>query len=229
MFKKIPFFSHILPVIILLMSLASLSTNYDFSNKPSAVISMIGITGIVLFYTTKKYYSTLLYFWLGAQIFFITGVWEVIQGYKLGFGFSWGMKDGGLFELYLNVVPILLWRGIKSMSVLSVVGADLNIDMENGKNPLSSFFPTKGKAIKMINLSDSKDWLLVKLENMIKSNDYSFEYILIKSSDGNPLQKGLKKKYAYLRSVRTLEFVENKNCKIEEFPFVEWVSVSFDK
>ncbi|HFA49378.1 MAG TPA: hypothetical protein ENJ95_10215 [Bacteroidetes bacterium] len=79
--------------------------------------------------------------------------------------------------------------------------------------------------IKRINFTDSKNWLLVKLDKGINWQEKHLEYILIRSSDDIPLQRGIKQKYSYLKAVSDINILENKKGSSDEHGFIDWVLV----
>src|SRR5688572_5228746 len=128
------------PVLVLLFCVINVSQQFQQLNIPSVILSLVGVTGVILFFKGIKYFSICLNLWIWLQLISITQetydptyqVWyaentifDLTQGFKFGIGFNsinGTLKTG----IYVNVIAIAFFAFLKILQVSAMVGRQLH-------------------------------------------------------------------------------------------------------
>ena len=224
------------------MSAAALAGNYDLSNIPSLIVSLIGIAAGIAYFRKSKVTLTLLQIWIYAQIPAIsktvTSTYEdgtrvtvehpyldAGQAIPFNVGLTLGTKTGRL-DLKVNIVPFGLLILFRLLQVSSLVWGSVTIKKFHHGNRTEEIAPLTGTAIKRVTLGKEKHWLLVQLTSDLLHSGKNYSHLLVTSKDGEIYKRGKEAKVSYLVLVSDPGQVHDGVNKREDFEFLEWGYVS---
>lgn len=227
----------ILSVLVGLLSLYSITVNFNSDNIPQILVSIVGVTSTILFFSKNKHSALLTKIWIIAQIPYIVSesiayvdnginyvetinYWNTSQAFNIGLGLT--LDD---LEVKINLLPLLFLGYYRLLKVHRLIG--LNIQLTKGlnrENKLGNIFPLNGEFISHIQFENKDKWMVTKLHNPIGLNGIEYENILLR-----PKEEGIfklkSKQLAYLRLVKPEMEIDKLSTKKEDFPFVDYVGV----
>lgn len=222
----------VFPFTVLLICLINIGLNYNNLLSLSVLNSLLGITGIILFFNRIDFFRVLIYLWIFVQIVIvekisrpvyadqpvqITNVWNLTQAYSF-----WVALQLGTYILKLNFIPLFMFGLLKFLELTGLVGKTLTFTKFRAENSLGDVFPFSGKVIKRVKLDNESDWLLVQLDSAIEYEETPVSYILVKHKERTPLRPGAKNQIVFVRLVYEVHRIwKGKNNK-ESFPFIDW-------
>jgi hypothetical protein len=223
------------PVIVAGLSLFNIFNQLPDILSLSSLLSLVGITGVILFFKKNDSFKKLMYVWIIAQLividrevldpasgtWFDSPVWDMTQvfSFKLGFKFS---THSNKFGLNVNVVALMFLGLFKILEVSSLVGKQLTLIKFKQDSKLSAIFPLTGIVKKSVVLSKDKDWLLVELPSGFTFNGKIVRHVLIKRKDGEIIKPKTKNQLVFFRLVYDIDQLIDGDNESNNFPFVDW-------
>lgn len=221
----------IFPFIVLLMSLVNIGLHYNNLFTLSVLNSLLGITGIILFFRKISFFRVLIYLWIFVQFFVIQRVTVETYGGPFRYVTIWDCTQAfifwtgihtGTYLFKLNFVPIFLFAILRFLEIISLIGKTLTFTKFREDNGLGDIFPFSGKVLKRVRLDNERDWLLVELNTEIEYEGNPINYILVKNKAATPIRSGASGQIVFVRLVYDVHHLwKGKNNK-ERFPFVDW-------
>jgi hypothetical protein len=232
---------YLLPGIIGLCSLGSLTDNLDFSNIPKLIVSLIGIVAIVLFFLKNEKVSLFIKIWIIAQIPCIvsetsqvlekgmtltqtTNYWDTSQV----FNFTLGLTLNSL-EIKANLVPFLFLGFYRLLKASNFIGkmVDISAGLKR-ENKLGNVFPLNGEFVDTIKMDDKSIWMITKLNSPLNFNGIDFHNILLHPKEDDVFKIN-ERQLAYLRLINPEKSIDNLTNVKKEYPFIDYVGVKVNK
>lgn len=201
----------IYPIFVILLSSLNL-TNY--LNNPftlSALNSLIGITGAILFIYRYPFSTKLIYFWTVSQIIVIPKYFDTSQVFSVTYGFG----------ITINAVALFYFGFMKVIEASILIGRNITFT-EFRAESIEADFPLTGTIERRIEIGKEKNYLLVALNEPFSYDGQKISQVLTKAKDEEKtLKLGKKNQIAFFRVVKN----ENDliNPTLDKFPFLDWV------
>jgi hypothetical protein len=223
------------PLIVLVLSAVKLlDVFYGGIQISVLIVSLIGIGGVVLYFTKIKYYRQLIYIWILAQLIVInkqvldpasntwikTPVWNTTQTFDLTLSLSFKYPDR-ITEPGVNVLAIIFFGFLKIVEVSSLVGKKFTFEKFDYNDRLGDVFPLLGTAIRRIKLGGKKDFLLIQLDFPFQFRDLEIAHIIIKERTGRVIRPG-EKQTVEVRIVKDVNEITEDDNDIKKFPMIDF-------
>lgn len=206
----------------------------EFSKYLSIVTSIIGLTGVALYFKKIDFFRYLILVWIIVQFVEFSeylinaeGVkyWKALykskQFFEFQIGQSFDIKNAG-HKLELNLVPLLYLVFYQTLRLSSYRGKFFEAIRFRDNN---DFVPTgfAGKIVDQFTLENEKKSFLVKLNSsIIDNNKHVFEYCVI--SDFKSSQFGLEKDLNLnLYLISSDKITKDLKVKISDLDYIDWI------
>jgi hypothetical protein len=209
----------IYPVFVILLSIMNITNHLSGLFSLSVLVSLIGITGGILFIYRYAFSAKLLYLWTIVQIIVITPSFDLSQGFNLSVVLN-TQKHG----FHLNYLALAYLGFMKIIEASVLVGKKVTFTEFRADGALGDVFPLSGTIRERIEIDKEKNYLLVELANPFMYENKEITQVLTKAKDKEKtLKPGKKDQLAFFR------IVEDKNDLMlptaDKFPFIDWVYV----
>jgi len=211
----------IFPAIVTLFSIINLTSQYEDIVSFSALLSVIGILGTILYFTKQSIAIIFIYIWIIAQIIIIDPIWNLSQVFNFNFGFNLGTAKGN-YGINLNVIPLLYLGFLKVLKANNLIGKKIMFK-EFRESEFGNIFPLTGIITKRVALGNEKNWLLVTLDLPFAYDNIEIQNVLIRRKDEKVVKLKTENQIAFFRLVYKEHEVSNHNPDINKFPFIDWV------
>lgn len=210
----------VLPIVVVVFCFINLGNSATATNPPSAMVSLLGITGVITWFLGRAYAVRLLYAWLLLQVVAVKPYYDATQFFSWGFSFKAGSS-----VMNVNVLPLLLFGLVKVLAGSALIGKRITLTA-SGDSALGNVFTLNGAITHRITLDGQKHWLLVQLDDLLVYNGTPVNRVLVCRKDHNilNLRKPIKQ-LCYLRLVQDSNEVMH-NADAAKYPFIEWVYVN---
>ncbi|MFP9097480.1 hypothetical protein ACLI09_00370 [Flavobacterium sp. RHBU_24] len=209
----------IFPVIVIVLSLMNISASFNDMLSLSVLVSVVGITGAVLFFMRNPIAPKIIYAWIIVQIVSFPPAFDLSQGFNLVM--SVGNNNS---ELHVNFIAIAMLGTARLLATASLAGRTATI-YQFRESSLGNVFPVTATLIKRVVIEDEKNWLLAHLSTPVNYNEKPVHYVLIRRKDGETLKLGKEKQVSFLRLVVNETDLDDTN-NAKRFPFIDWVYVA---
>jgi hypothetical protein len=226
----------VFPLLVAGLSLFHLFNHLSDLLSLSALLSLIGITGTILYFKKNDLFKKLIYTWIIAQLIVIDRqlldpstqtwhdqpFWDLTQAVSFKLGLTLGTTSTK-FGLNVNIVAIVFFGLYKILEVSSLMGKPVTFRKFRPDNKLGDVFPLTGTLKKRVILAKEKDWLLVELSSTFTFNGKPVDHVLIKRKDGEIIKPKLKNQIVFFRLVYNVNQVVEGENETSHFPFIDWV------
>lgn len=227
------------PLVILFLSGYNIIVQ-SFSNLGaclSALVSLIGITGVLFYFRNNKLYTTFIFIWSLAQLVVIETVTQdpdtnvtytsdilnLTQGYQIFLKLNLGSSEH-LTAISFNILSIIYLGLTGVLSLSALYGSEISVSAFREETTLKDILPAKATIETRVTLTKEKNWLLIKLQP--KEGQLKFvENALIKPKDNSNL-KLKKKQVVYFLLVPDISIIKKENNSRDDFPEGDWAVVS---
>jgi len=211
----------IFPLVVGAFSVINLTTQHENIISFSALLSIIGILGTILYFTKQSVSIILIYIWVIAQIIIIEPIWNLSQVFNFNFGFNLGTAKG-TYGINLNFIPLLYLGFLKILEANNLIGKKI-VFKEFRENEFGDIFPLTGLISKRVTLANEKNWLLVNLDSSFIYDNIEIQNVLIRRKDEKVIKLKANNQIVFFRLVYNENGVGNNNPDINKFPFIDWV------
>lgn len=227
----------VLPVIVALLSLISLTDNLNFSNIPKLVVSVLGIIAMILFLLKNDRASLLIKIWIFAQFPYIvsemlhitetglnikqsTNYWNTSQAFNLSLGFFFDS-----LEVKLNIIPFFYLGLYKLFKISNLIGKKVTITSGlKRENKLGNIFPLDGEFIGTLKFDDKSIWLITKLTTPLNYNGIEYENILLRPKVGVEFKTSIIQ-LSFLRFINPEASLDNLSNIKNDYSFIDFAGV----
>jgi hypothetical protein len=228
---------YILPGIIGICSLVSLTNNLDFSNIPKLIVSLLGIVAIALIFSKDGKASLIIKIWIIAQIPHITSkssqlldngltltqtinYWDTSQVFNFTLGLTLNST-----EIEVNFVPFLFLGFYRLLKASNFIGKKVQIDAGlERENRLGNIFPLNGEFIDTIKMDDKSIWMIAELNRPLKYDGTDYHNILLYPKEDDVFKINIRQ-LAYLRLINPENPIGNLNNIKNEYQFIDYVGI----
>jgi hypothetical protein len=228
---------YLFPLVVLLFSTLNVWQHRENPNIPSLILSLVGITGVILFFRGIKYFSICLYLWILLQVISIPrefydpssqlwhpqdAIFDLTQGFRIGFGYYW-INDNLKTGIYINFLAVAFFAFLRILEVSAMAGRQLHFRPFHRDSDFAGQFPVEGIVKERIVVSGEKNWLLVDLNTPMEYEGAAVNAVLIKSKDGTVIRGRGKEQLVHFRLVLNNADINTENLNSSTFPFLDWV------
>ncbi len=209
----------------LLVAIASLANLYNciFShNIISALVSLIGLIGLIFFLRNKTLANSFIRIWIYAQSFIIEPFYDASQGFSFVFGLS-----GGNYAVQFNFVVLIYFFLYKLACISGLENKKINLEKFRDDNRFGDVFPITGVVMERVAFFSEKTWLLICFDKELVYNGNNYSFGMIKAKDGM-LRLESYQQISDLRLVDRPEVIKDGNYEAADFPFIDWVKASIE-
>jgi len=239
---KTPRFRDQFPIIAIgCLSALGLIDNWQLTNIPMLLVSILGFVTVALYYKQHHLVSLLVKIWMIAQIPYIefetSGTWEngmffsqtwTIWHTSQFFNLHFGLNLGSL-TLEFNPIPLLYLGVYHSLRASSLVGHLVHINPGLKRpNKLGKVFPMEGAVIDFVKMGDKSRWLVIELEKDLVYANKSFQHVLALPRDSKHFKED-KRQLAMLLLVPSKLAIENLPVTKKSYLFVDYAGTKFTK
>jgi hypothetical protein len=188
--------------IISLLSLININnqlfnSNSLYINFLSIIISLIGISSLILYIRKNRKYSLLTLIWAYSQIIIFTKyipdntlnefieapIWNVTQAFKAVIGFTFTTHSNNNYSLHFNIISLVFITLAHIVYSLSIIGSPIKLKSFKKESILNNILPANGTIINKMTIGKEKNWFVVQF-----GEPTSTKFALIKTKDGGRLK-----------------------------------------
>jgi hypothetical protein len=222
-FKK----THGFAILVVALSCFNLFNCFHRFAFLSALVSLSGITGAILFWKGRSISNKFMLAWVYLQCIIIEPVFDVSQVYTWMIG-SWAtLRSGTEVGIGVNVIGLAYLFLFKLATISSLEKRKVQINRFREDNRLGDVFPINGIGVRRVKFFNEKTWLLVLLEKELVYRDLPYTFVIIKAKQGSP-QKEMAEQISDIRLIQDPAMLEKNNYDGADFPFIDWVSINID-
>lgn len=232
MFKQIAFsigkyFPYIVGGMSLLNIIMVLATGRI--NNFSLLLSVVGLIAFGLSFNSKfdKFAKPLYYIWIGGQLLTIHMGSGVIDGSQGGFALNTGFfagKGNKTASIQINWFVAFYVTLYRLYTLSKLAGARIMLyKLRREENILDGIMPTEATIIKLVQLGNDGEWLLIETDNKLQYDDAIINQFLIQRKDKDLIKPGSGNQVLYMRAVKNpLELIGNNAKNPDNFPPLDW-------
>lgn len=236
----------VLPILLIVLSLATTLSNFQLLNIPQLIVSVIGIWAGIFFFLKIRASQVLLFIWVFAQIVAVSHsvsyvsphgvtiitkyiVFDATQTLTAGITLSAGSNEGGR-AIFINLLPFAFLALLKYIQLQDLPGREVVIGRYKPEGNLNDYFPIKGKYIRTAIVGhEKKKWALIECYNDLEYEGIAFRFLLARSID-NVIFKPRKKPFvSFLRQVEDPETVLDTMSNVDDYKSIDWGRVKIGK
>ncbi len=172
-------------ILVLALSIINFHNIFFGINVSSLLNSVIGLTGIALFFIKKKIALPLLQFWAYSQIIIVAPFWEAWQVFNTSVYMAFTLHSGFRLQLGINFLGIFYTGLFYFLYKFSIIDKEIKLSPIQWGEMQARIMPVKYKILKEI-IIEEKQWFLIKQIN----EDEDFGIISSQNTNRIKFKKG---------------------------------------